>query len=127
MRAGCGSSSRSKNNNSTPEALREKMLKLTPPAVTVAPRGEQLPLFTSAPAKVVVSLKGRAGSRGTVLMTQSCSRILSVQSSTGFTEHSQTLASNAQPVAKESSGCAPELSVSPDQVVCRTVAPERRL
>ena len=39
-RSGLPSSSRSKNNNSMLEALREYTLKLTPLALTVAPSGE---------------------------------------------------------------------------------------
>src|SRR4029077_1594432 len=125
-RAGRGSSSRSKNNKSTPEALREKMLKLTPPAVTVAPRGEHRPALTPALAPVRFSLEERPRSRGTVLMTHSCPRILSVKSNTDLTWRPQTQASGLRPVAKESSGCALEFSVSADQVVCRAVVRERR-
>ena len=42
-RSGRMSSSRSKNSNSTPVALREYRLKLTPPSTTVAPRGALWP------------------------------------------------------------------------------------
>src|SRR6266850_6810133 len=45
-RAALASSSRSKNSNSTPEAFREKTLKLTPPGTTVAPRGELRPVIS---------------------------------------------------------------------------------
>src|SRR5947207_10186489 len=45
-RDGLASSSRSKNTSSTPEAVRENRLKLTPPSTTVAPRGELRPLFS---------------------------------------------------------------------------------
>src|ERR1043165_1137779 len=43
-RAGFASSSRSNNNSSTLEAVRENRLKLTPPSTTVAPRGELRPI-----------------------------------------------------------------------------------
>ena len=42
-RSGLASSSRAKNNNSMLVALREKTLKLTPFALTVAPSGELCP------------------------------------------------------------------------------------
>src|SRR5262245_43351078 len=43
VRAGCASSSLSKNNRSMSAALREKMLKFTPPSTTVAPSGALRP------------------------------------------------------------------------------------
>ena len=44
-------SSRSKNKSSTPVAVLENRLKLTPPSMTVAPRGLLLPMFfAEAPA-----------------------------------------------------------------------------
>src|SRR5205814_2153983 len=42
-REGVASSSRPKNWSSTPVAVREKRLKLTPPSATVAPSGELRP------------------------------------------------------------------------------------
>src|SRR5215813_3890312 len=45
-RAGCGSSSRSNNNNSTAKPLREKTLKFAPPSMTIAPSGELQPGVT---------------------------------------------------------------------------------
>src|SRR5262249_41506731 len=42
-RDGLPSSSRSKSSSSTPDAVRENRLKLTPPSTTVAPSGELRP------------------------------------------------------------------------------------
>lgn len=46
-RAGRASSSRAKNSSSIRDALREKTLKLTPVAKTVAPTGEHLPTLSA--------------------------------------------------------------------------------
>src|SRR4029077_4689385 len=51
VRAGRASSGRSKNNSSTPDAVREKTLKLTPAGETVAP-GAALRRSVSIPALV---------------------------------------------------------------------------
>ena len=47
-------SSRSKNRSSTPVAVRENRLKLTPPSMTVAPSGELLPIvWAEAPDGII--------------------------------------------------------------------------
>ena len=53
---GVASSSRSKNSSSTPVAVRENRLKLTPPSTTVAPRGELRPIVSAWSWRTLVSV-----------------------------------------------------------------------
>src|SRR5215472_6954824 len=59
--AGPVSSSMSKSNNSIPEALREKMLKFTPPGTIVAPSGELRPAHSTG--LTVAGITGCGGVR----------------------------------------------------------------
>src|SRR5215831_7593353 len=54
MRLGRASSSRSKKSRSIPVADREKMLKLAPPATSVAPRGCGMPFLARVAAAALL-------------------------------------------------------------------------
>src|ERR1700730_667886 len=62
-RVGRASSAPSKNSNSTPDAAREKTLKLTPPRQTVAPRGALRPVLVASSSKAFAPLTPLAPSR----------------------------------------------------------------
>src|SRR5215510_688790 len=71
-RQGRGSSSRSKSINSTPEAFREKTLKLTPPGRMVAPRGKLFAVLSTLLAATSFAVRARR----TVLMNSIPTQLL---------------------------------------------------